>query len=86
MDLIVDTDVVEAAVNYVKYGLHPGSCCMRILHGNLEAAALACHPVALPYIPATYQAVRALVPPEARDSMLAINHWIAHHGLAGTPD
>jgi hypothetical protein len=79
----IDVDVVQSAHNYVVYGLEPGSCCMQMLLGDLEGAARACHPNALKALPNTYQAVRDLVPAEARDSVIAIRSWIAHNGLAG---
>lgn len=78
---MVDLDVVHAAVEYVKLGLHPGGCCEQMLLGSLEGAARRCHPLALECLPATYEAVRAVVPAEARDSAEAISRWIAHGGL-----
>ncbi len=82
---MVDSDVVEAAVNYVKYGLHPGGCCMQMILGNLEGAAMRCHPLAAECLPATYEAVRSVVPKEARDSAEAIVTWFDHKGLSGKP-
>lgn len=77
---MVDDDLITAAKNYVKYGLHPGSCCLQILLGDFDGAANACHPVALACLPATYEVVRLIVPAEARDSVDAIKRWIKRGG------
>lgn len=84
----VDIDVVTAAKNYVKYGLHPGSCCVQILLGDFEGAAQSCHPVALAFLPATFEVVRLVVPAEARDSVEAIERWIerGRHQCENTED
>jgi len=94
----VDKEFADPMFNYLVHGFNPGSCFTAVLANDFRRAILASHPAN------TIEAFKHLagwisdtVPPEARGSYAAVDHWtsiteavrrevLESAGLVLTPD